>query len=357
MNQLQSGRHVPASQAAVDPALKAAQARASKIELKESSSDSLGVQSLITEGKAAAEAKKKDQMATAPEPFDKGGTPAKQPLQLRLPPPPIAPGPKQGYQAPTASSKPIEEAPASGQPKSNQSTTPQAQTDTYYADLSVWLEMTGFHNVEYRNSKLRTFKERQALEAEAARIQERLDKLREAEQAAIHPMRANPALRLALSQQDVPPLPKVLPPITTTPVDELKAAVTDLKRAHSPEAIKPAKAARREDSPDGFPVRHADKNQEQRPASPRGRARRRSPGPPGGAERCSPEARRNNIGVRNKADRDESLERRHGYHQPDHPQDPRMVRRDRIERQSSRDLPSGVPKAICRGVDAKAKYG
>lgn len=61
-------------------------------------------------------------------------------------------------------------------------TRPSNITDAYYADLPAWLEMTGYHDAEYRNSTLRTYKARIELEKQQALIQEELERLRKQEQ-------------------------------------------------------------------------------------------------------------------------------------------------------------------------------
>lgn len=81
---------------------------------------------------------------------------------------------------PNKDEKPTAAPAKSEQPK--KPTRPSNLSDTYYADLPAWLEVTGYHDVEYRNSKLRTYKARVQLEKEQARIQEALEKLRQEEQ-------------------------------------------------------------------------------------------------------------------------------------------------------------------------------
>ena len=83
-------------------------------------------------------------------------------------------------------------------------------SDAYYTDLAAWLEMTGYHDVEYRNARLRTHKQRQKLEEEAARIAEKLERLKQAEQAEMQQIRlSTPNFRA--SSMAPPPLPKSLP--------------------------------------------------------------------------------------------------------------------------------------------------
>ena len=51
-----------------------------------------------------------------------------------------------------------------------------------YPDIKLWLELTGYHNVEYRNSSVAAYK-RQQLETQAADIRDRLQELQKEEAA------------------------------------------------------------------------------------------------------------------------------------------------------------------------------
>ena len=55
--------------------------------------------------------------------------------------------------------KPASAAPTMAEQTSHP-TRPSNVSDAYYADLPAWLEMTGYHDAEYRNSTLRTYKAR-----------------------------------------------------------------------------------------------------------------------------------------------------------------------------------------------------
>ena len=73
-------------------------------------------------------------------------------------------------------------------------------TSPYYANLKPWLELTGYHNVEYRKSKLATHLERCELEQEAVRIANRLSKLQQDESSRL-PNSQVPASRKLLLWQ------------------------------------------------------------------------------------------------------------------------------------------------------------
>ncbi|KAF2860079.1 hypothetical protein K470DRAFT_270992 [Piedraia hortae CBS 480.64] len=98
--------------------------------------------------------------------------------------------------------------------------------EDYYADLDLWLRVTGYHNREYRDSKLRVHKERLALEEEAARIRLRLEELHSEELLAMEVLRHEP-----------PPSTSTLSAAPPLPADLPSHVITDsahLKRSHSP---------------------------------------------------------------------------------------------------------------------------
>jgi hypothetical protein len=201
-------------------------------------------------------------------------------------------------------------------PLTPQQKPPNSLTDPYYADLSIWLDITGFHDVEYRTSKLRTFKERQALEAEAARINERLEKLRELEQAAIDYMRTAGVHRATTVQP--PALPDLLSAAPTK--KPTHSTVNGHKRPHSPDPVQSAKA-RREGSPNGFRIRGANASPDDRAPPTRGRLRSRSSltAEPLDRRVSYPDARRQfdrngRTGASALDTRDPSLERRQSYY-------------------------------------------
>ncbi|PPJ50247.1 hypothetical protein CBER1_04874 [Cercospora berteroae] len=200
---------------------------------------------------------------------------------------------------------------------SSTSTVPQTNlADSYYTDLAAWLDMTGYHDVEYRNSKLRTYKERKALEAEAARIAEKLEKLREAEQAEMQQMRIGTP-NVKRPNMAPPLLPQFLSNGQATPQQ-----VNGTKRARSPETTLAEKRQREEN---GFRIRGAKDSPQSRPGS--ARRGRRSPSP--GHERrvAYPDARRRSSiddrGSLSSHSRDPSLERRAQYYRRDDDQQPR----------------------------------
>ena len=220
-------------------------------------------------------------------------------------------------------------------------------TDAYYADLPIWLEMTGYHDVEYRGSKLQTYKERKELEQQAAKIQERLAKLQTEEQANIGALRANLAHPTPAS---APALPAVMPSaeaastvqqIATPATNNTKfttIATNGTKRTHSPEPVHASKVRRDNATPD-FRFRGANDS----PTMAGARGRPRSPGTAGRAleRRISyPDARRRSFedsrfgGGRQDPSRDPSLERRQAYYRreqgPPTPAPP--YNRDRYDR-------------------------
>ncbi|USW52746.1 Putative YTH domain containing protein [Septoria linicola] len=177
--------------------------------------------------------------------------------------------------------------------------------DSYYTDLAAWLELTGYHDIDYRNSKLRTYKERRALEEEAARIAEKLEKLRQAEQAEMHQMRmSTPAVKMP--DMAPPPLPQSIDPLPQ---------LNGTKRGRSPETTSVEKR-QREDN--GFRIRGVKESPDGRPMSYR---RGRSPSP--GYDRRMPYSdthRRSSVDERvppGGRSRDPSLERRAQYYRRD----------------------------------------
>lgn len=202
------------------------------------SSDIFGLESLLAEGKAAAEAKSKDDIEPLPQ---KEVTLVKDHEVDDV----IAGAAEKGIEQ-------IAFTPASDAPtNTNEKVTfPPNLTDDYYADLPIWLEVTGYHDVDYRNFKLRTYKERKALEEEAARIAERLEKLREDEQAEMTSLRSSTMRANTADPKVRPALPSVMPTdglAQSQPSGRSMSAATKAngtKRAHSPEPIASEKAVR-----------------------------------------------------------------------------------------------------------------
>ncbi|KAK6428043.1 hypothetical protein LTR95_015817 [Oleoguttula sp. CCFEE 5521] len=148
---------------------------------------------------------------------------------------------------------------------------PRILTDPYYDDLRIWLELTGYHDVDHRTAKLSTYKQRRELEKEQARLAKKFAELEQAEKANVAAMRAMPAYAVGV-QFSPPPLPTMLP----TGLNGL----TNGKRGHSPELLAPEKYPRRNEG-NGFQFRGAD-DASRRPVSPSDRRnsfpdRRRSP--------------------------------------------------------------------------------
>lgn len=218
-------------------------------------------------------------------------------------------------------------------PEQPASKRPTNLSDTYYADLPAWLEMTGYHDVDFRTAKLRTHKERKALEEEAARINERLEKLRQTEQEEMQQMRM--ATPMSVRNMAPPPLPSTLP---VEKVEKSAIARTNgVKRGRSPADTASVKIARRREESGGFRIRGAnDSPTEARPPS----RRAASPVSPGLERRISyPDIRRRPIDDRTGTrSRDPSLERRQSYYRRDGEPPSRYDRYD--PRDAPRDPPS-----------------
>lgn len=208
-------------------------------------------------------------------------------------------------------------------------------SDAYYVDLPAWLEMTGYHDVEFRNSKLSAYKERKSLEEEAARIAERLEKLRQLEQESAQSLRfSTPKPATAMAP---PPLP------SSISVERPTGQVNGTKRAHSPDPLSANK--RREEN--GFHIRGANESPSNtRPPTANGR-RPQSPSPPAINRRISyPDARRRSDDENRS--RDPSLERRQSYYRRESddrrgPQ-PDYGRERERERERERDYDSYQPR-------------
>lgn len=184
---------------------------------------------------------------------------------------------------------------------------PTNLTDSYYADLAAWLELTGYHDVDFRTAKLRTYKERKELEGEAARIAAKLEALRQKELEEMQ------QLRIGTPKASTPTMP---PPRLPQTMPSGKAA-NGFKRGHSPEFDEKV-SRRREDN--GFRIRGANESPEIRPG-----ARVSRPPSPNGIERrvSYPDARRRSIDDRAPRSRDPSLERRQSYYRRDDDLPPR----------------------------------
>ncbi|KAK3624227.1 hypothetical protein LTR56_021163 [Elasticomyces elasticus] len=179
---------------------------------------------------------------------------------------------------------------------------PKHLTDVYYADLAAWLEFTGYHDVEYRNSKLQKHKERKALEAEAAKIQEQLDRLRREEEDEMQALRSSVAHATPASKQAAPALPSTMPSGDAAIMAGVANGVLNgIKRPHSPTPTERNNKRRDEPSANGFRIRGANDS----PTDASAIERRIS----------YPDARRRSLDATKS--RDPSLERRQAYYNRD----------------------------------------
>ena len=186
---------------------------------------------------------------------------------------------------------------------------PLNMSDPYYDDLPVWLEFTGYHDVQFRNSKLSTYKERRELEQEAARIAQKLEQLKQAERADLDSLRATTAHlhTPAAAAMAPPPLPASMPPGDHRP--DLFANGT--KRPHSPDLASSQKASRRTND-SGYRFRGANDYGANLP---------RDNGSPIDRRGSLPDRRRS---LEERIERDPSLERRQKHYNqregpPPHP--------------------------------------
>jgi len=217
------------------------------------SSDALGLESLLAEGRAAAATKN----------MQSQGRPT-----VKLPP---APAVTQTH--PSGNTKPVaqladteetqqrplpEKQPATAATTDNSNKPPTKLNDPYYADLPAWLEVTGYHDVEYRNSKLRIRKEKRALEEQAAQIAKRLEQMHEEEQINIAQLRASTAHPTITTEQAAPPpLPVSMPSEDAAVLAAVANRLTNgVKRPHSPVPVEKV-GRRRDESAAGFRIRGA----------------------------------------------------------------------------------------------------
>ncbi|TKA73836.1 hypothetical protein B0A55_07620 [Friedmanniomyces simplex] len=264
-------------------------------EVGKPSNGTLNLDSLIAEGKRLAEAKAKEQSnaqsnghADEPTPAPVNHVkPTTAPKPAETPKAPAQRAPVQVHQAPATAEK--------AQPS-------QFLTDVYYADLAAWLEHTGYHDVEYRAAKLQKHKARMALEAEAAKIQEQLDKLKHEEEAEMQALRSSIAHPSA-TPQTAPSLPPTMPSGDAGILATVAQGLTNsTKRPHSPTPGERSNNKRREEaSTNGFRIRGANDS----PLSPHALERRIS----------YPDVRRRSLDAAKS--RDPSLERRQAYYKRD----------------------------------------
>ncbi|KAH9839623.1 zinc finger protein CCCH domain-containing protein 45 [Teratosphaeria destructans] len=208
---------------------------------------------------------------------------------------------------------------------------PTQLKDSYYADLAAWLDFTGYHNVSYRTAKLRTYKERRALEEEAERIQDRLAQLKQEEEAEMGIMRAKtthpstganvnaapPALPAEMPSRDAQVVAEATSKVTNGVPSrdakvkaEAKNKVTNgVKRLHSPPRND---RVTRQKNDTGFRILSAnDSTSGARPPSSRRDERRVSYPEP---RRSSDDLRRSGL---HAPSRDPSLERRQAHYKRD----------------------------------------
>ena len=197
-----------------------------------------GVDALLAQGKAAADAQ-----AAALGPS----------TTSQVPPPP-KPNKLSSANGVAVSAPKVELSPAQA-PVVQQSTETNRLNDlsnAYYEDLPTWLEFTGYHDREYRSSKLRAYKERLTLEKEAARIAQRLEELKRADQGTTR----SPSTAAAMPA--IHPTPPALPSKMPRETAVIGQIANGSKRKHSPEPSSPSSKNRRYEPSDGFRIRGAN---------------------------------------------------------------------------------------------------
>jgi len=271
--------------------------------------DDFGIESLLAEGKAAAEAKvARDNQAAAAAVAASVETPF---TIIKHPPAATAPSnmevdevkPENTRENPAESTQSVVATPQKLADPKQSNTVPNPHpvnmSDPYYDDLSIWLEYTGYHDVQFRTSKLSTYKERRELEQEAARIAQRIAALKQAERADLDSLRATTAHQNSAPQMAPPPLPSHLP------AGDHRNHTNGLKRPHSPEPSSAEKFSRKANESAGdFRIRGAnDANAAM------------------SHENGSPLHRRESLSERRRSvnerhERDSSLERRQQHYNP-----------------------------------------
>lgn len=253
--------------------------------------DEFGIDTLLAEGKAAAQAKiARDNQAAA-----------------------LAASPATTSQQPSTingtSNMEVDPLPQKPADVEQNNIMPNARplnmSDPYYDDLPIWLEFTGYHDVQFRNSKLSTYKARRELEQEAARIAQKLEELKQAERADLDSLRATTAhLHTPMSAAMAPPpLPASMPSGDYRP----DLVANGMKRPHSPDIVSSQKASRRVND-SGYRFRGANDHGANLP---------RDNGSPIDRRGSLPDRRRS---IEERHERDPSLERRQKhYNQRDGP--------------------------------------
>ena len=249
--------------------------------------DDFGIDTLLAEGKAAAQAK------TARE---------NQAAALAASPAPTA---QQSSAISGTSNMEVDPLPQKAADVEQKNTTPNARplnmSDPYYDDLPVWLEFTGYHDVQFRNSKLSTYRERCKLEQEAARIAQKLEQLKQAERADLDSLRATTAHLHTPAVAAMPP--PQLP--ASMPAGDRRADLfaNGIKRPHSPDLASAQKASRRTND-SGYRFRGANDQGANLP---------RDNGSPLDRRGSYPDRRRS---IEERLERDPSLERRPKNYNP-----------------------------------------
>ncbi|EMC98357.1 hypothetical protein BAUCODRAFT_23144 [Baudoinia panamericana UAMH 10762] len=268
---------------------------------KHSLSDNLGLDQMIEEARVAADVKAKDQ------PTINGMKDQNQSILLATPKSEVKPA--NNIQQPPELETSIQQQPQAEliTDKPKPESCPQQLKDPYFTDLAAWLEITGYHDVSYRTAKLRTYKQRKALEEEAARIAEKLEELRRQEQEEMEALRSS-TFHLVSQRPDAPPpaLPTHVPASDAVQMAAVASKLTNgVKRAHSPAPVDRTVKRRGEPpSTDGFRIRGANESptEAHRPPFPKMMERRIS----------YSDARRPSLD--DARSRDPSLERRQGYY-------------------------------------------
>ncbi|KAK0300053.1 hypothetical protein LTR54_009100 [Friedmanniomyces endolithicus] len=258
------------------------------------SNGTLDLDALIAEGKQAAEAKTKKETAAQTSGH------ALEPIPVSISPfnPKVAPELVETPKA-LAQSVPVQIHQGGATVEKVQHS--QLLTDVYYTDLAVWLEYTGYHDVEYRSAKLQKHKARKALEAEAAKIQQQLDRLKREEETEMQALRASLAHPVS-TPETAPPLPSTMPSgDAATPATAANGLANGTKRPHSPTPAERSTKRFEEPPANGFRIRGANDS----PTSPHELERRIS----------YPDVRRRSLDATKS--RDTSLERRQTYYKRD----------------------------------------
>lgn len=278
--------------------------------------DDFGIESLLAEGKAAAEAKvARDNQAAAAAvalaaTMNQSANTNHQPV--------AATGPAnmevdelKPESLQEKSTEPIKsvvsptQKPADHKQNNTFNPHPVNMSDPYYDDLAVWLEFTGYHDVQFRNSKLSTYKQRRELEQQAAQIAQKLEELKQVEKADLESLRPTVAHPNVAPRMAPPPLP------ANMPAGDHRNHTNGLKRPHSPEPSTIEKSSRKANDPVGdFRIRGANGASATSPRENGSPLQRRD----------FPERRRS---INERHERDPSLERRQQHYTSRDPPTPR----------------------------------